>query len=164
MALHVQWKQGSKFTGSAEPAYEELERIRKKHGNLTAALVYEEAKSAESPLHRHVIDCDMELAAERHYLTRARYLIRSIEVVRPETPDKTPARAYSWIVDPGEEAPARRIYTDTAEALQDPVTRQEILSRAINEALAYRRKYQQLQELAQVFKAMDEFVEKFGQG
>jgi len=36
------------------------------------------------------------------------------------------------------------------------------LGNAIREAISYRRKYAALQELSQVFHAMDDFVENFG--
>lgn len=40
-------------------------------------------------------------------------------------------------------------------AMSDPVLREQVLARAYSELQAFRRKYEHLTELAQVFEAMD---------
>lgn len=161
MSMVVQWKQGSKFSGSAESAYRRLETLRKKHGCLTAAIVKDDAvKHPEGPLHRHVIDCDEAAASERYYLERARNLMRSIEVIRIEAPTRpTPGYVQVTRAESITQPEPKRIYTSTEEALADPQYRAEVLGRAIREAISYRKKYAALQELAGVIHAIDEFVE-----
>lgn len=157
----IQWKQGSKMTGSAEPVYKELESIRKKDGNITPRSVVEKAKSKRSALHRH-FEWDDSVAAEKFRLEQARKVIRSIEIIHVQAPT-VPAKAYSLVT----RAPAKvqephqpqKVYTSTEEALQDPVMRDELLGEAIRDAIAFRRRYAALQELAQVFRAVDLFIE-----
>lgn len=162
MSMVIQWKQGSKFTGSAEPVHKRLETLRRQHGCLTAAIVKNDAEEhPKGPLHRHVIDCDRDLASERYYLERARNLIRSIEVIRTEqVTAPTPSYVQVTRVEFQKEPERKRIYTSTEEALADPVFRAEVLGRAIREAISYRKKYAALQELAGVIQAIDEFVEQ----
>lgn len=161
MAIHVQWKQGYRAKSNAEKVYSELEQIRKTDGDLVPPKVVEAARNPESAMHKE-FEWDDGTAGELYRHDQARRMLRAIQVIRVEAPEHKPSRAYSLVTrKKTKETPERRVYTDIAEALQDPVTRQEILSRAINEALSYRRKYAELQELAQVFKAMDDFVEKF---
>ena len=68
----------------AQTAGEELERISKEHGEITPPLVVDEARPEESPIHE-VFEWDDEVAAEQHREQQARQLIRSIQVVKPES-------------------------------------------------------------------------------
>jgi len=156
----IQWKNGARQTGSAEPAYEELETIRKREGGIAPSSVVKRAKSKRSALHRH-FEWNDGLAAEKHRMEQARDLIRSIEIIHVEHP-KAPAKAYSIVTTPtvGKEKP-KKVYQSTVEALKDPVMRDEILGNAIRDAISFRRKYAALQELAQVFTAVDSFINKF---
>ena len=111
-------------------------------------------------MHKH-FEWDDSVAAEKHRKEQARSLIRSIEIVHVEAPTVA-AKAYTIVTAPQEGAATpKKVYQSTAEALQDPVSRDEILGSAIRDALSYRRKYNGLQELAQVFTALDDFVENF---
>jgi hypothetical protein len=166
MSGHViQWKRGSRFTGSAEGAYKELEAVRKEVGHITAAAVVERARPKRNPLHRH-FEWDDAIAGEKYRLHQARKLSHSIEVIYAESPKSSPVKAYSVVTRPALEGSADgkpvKVYESTAEALQDPVKRDEILGNAIREAIAFRRKYAALQELSQVFDAVDDLLQKFG--
>lgn len=159
----IQWKRGSKFNGSAEAAYSRLEVLRKQNGCLTAKIVKDDAEAdPDGPLYRHVIDCDKDLASERYYLERARNLMRSIEVIRFEAPSSaTPGYVQVTRLEQKQEKPEqKRIYTSTEEAMANPSYRAEVLGRAIREAIAYRKRYAALQELAGVIHAIDDFVER----
>lgn len=158
---HIQWKAGSKVTGDAEKIHAELEVIRHKNGNITPQAVVSKAKSKRSAMHKSFEWNDAK-AANSHREAQARKLVRSIQVKRVESPNvATPV--YSSVTEAANgKKPERKVYQSTEEALQDPVTRDEILGNAIRDAISYRRKYAQLQELAKVFTAMDDLVENFG--
>lgn len=157
----IQWKQGYRAKISAEKAHAELERIRKVHGSLTAANVLERASAEDSALHNQ-FDWDDSYAGNQWRLEQARRLIRSIEVIRLESPHK-PYKKYSVVSLPAvaNETTPRKVYQSTEEALQDPVMRDEILGNAIRDAISFRRKYAALQELSQVFAAVDDLVANF---
>ena len=156
--MDIKWKKGSRCVGDAVKVYKELETIRKREKGLKPESIVKKAKSKRSALHNNFTWDDTE-AANSHRIAQARYIIRSIEVVYEEAP-KVQARMYEITTAPakdGEEP--HNIYQSTKELLEDPIARDELLSRAIREALSYRKKYHGLSELSKVFQAMDGFVE-----
>lgn len=163
MTIHKQWKSGYRAKCSVEEAFDVLEMIRKRDGNITPKAVVDEARPKNSPLHPAIFEKSQKQAAEAHYLEEARKMIRSIEVIYVKAP-KAPAKQYSVVTQAPEKPDdkPRKVYQSTEEALKDPVMRDEILGNAIRDAITYRRKYAHLQELAQVFTAIDEFVANAG--
>lgn len=154
----AQWKSGFRGSGilPAETARKELEKIRKKNdGELNPQYVVNAAKSNRHKLHKF-FDWDDTSAANEYRLTQARSIIRSIVVVRPELPDKE-FREYH--VQRSKIEPRKQTYSTTAEIMQDPEARAELLQRALGELLAVRRKFVVLQELTIVFRAIDEVLE-----
>ena len=162
MDMSIRWKTGYQAKIDPGAAYKELEHIRSTTGSITAIAVVDRAKSRRNPLHR-VFEWDDTKAGEEWRLYQARNMIRSLELERSELPGK-PYKAYS-IVTTQPVAPAvksTRVYQSTEEALKDPVMRSEILGSAIRDALAFRRKYAALQELAAVFRVLDDLLENYG--
>ena len=154
----IDWKKGFRGKGDAEKVYSELEVIRKRVGSIKPEDVVKRAKIKKSSMHEMFTWDDSE-AARLHRLEQARSVIRSIEIVYEKTPN-VQARAYSVTTTAAtDKEEPRKVYMSTAELLEDPIARDELLSRAIREALSYRRKYHGLSELAKVFRAMDDFVE-----
>lgn len=129
----------------------QLLAIRAKHGTISAETVLEEASSATSPLHEHFTWDDSQ-AAHAHRLDQARTLIRSVRIWVNE-PEPKRVRAFVN-VDAGEHGP--RQYLPTVEALSAGPTREIVLRKAWQEAAAFRRKYAELEELANVVAAIDE--------
>lgn len=156
----VKWKRGYRNKIKADVAYGELEKIKgNNNGSLTAGIVLLNAKKARSPLHKQ-FEWDDSAAAEEYRLVQARLLIRSVEVVYKDAPNLEPQRHYVVVTEQeSRDAPERKVYKSTAEIMADPVTRDEVLGNAIRDAISFRRKYAALQELSQVFAAMDDFME-----
>ena len=155
--MKAYWVSGSKHKVDATKAYNELERIRKKEGCLVPTVVVNEAKKPRNPLHKEFEWDDSEAATE-YRLEQARRMLRSIQVVREEVPDR-PMRVYEIVTQPAvKDMPERKVYDDIGKIMADPVSRDELLGRAIRDALTYKRKYAQLQELSQVFAALDAFL------
>lgn len=160
----IQWRQGYQAKVSAEKAAEELEKIRKRDGAITPTAVVESARPEKSPIHK-VFEWDDSIAAEKYRIDQANRMTRAVQVIHLDIkkPNQSalPARMFSSITvtSPDDETKTKKVYTSTEDALQDPITRDEILGNAIRDAIAYRRKYAALQELAQVFVAIDSFIE-----
>jgi hypothetical protein len=156
--LEIKWKDGSRGKGDATACYAELERIRGLKGCLLPEDVVALASADNNPLHQE-FTWDDSVAADKFRKEEARSLMRSIRVVYAEAPT-IPTRAYhvtTQRVKPDEKP--RAVYQSVKEILADPIAKDELLSRAIRDALAFRKAYHALSELAQVFKAMDQFVE-----
>lgn len=56
-----------------------LQELYDKHGSLTPDMVLEDARKKTSPLHGE-FEWDTEKAAHRHWIDRARHLIRSVKI------------------------------------------------------------------------------------
>lgn len=149
--MDYQWKKAAHTTGlDAQKVGEQLESIRLERGHLTPEMVLRSAKNRRSPLHGAFTWDDGEAAAAWR-LNEARYLLRCIVMVRDDAPDKEPIRAFIVVRDEeGEQE-----YTSTVVALSDAALRQQVLGRAMKELDAWRDRYDELEELAEVFAAID---------
>ena len=158
--IKIEWKRGFRHKIDPEKAYAETERIKAKNGGvLTAGMVVEKARAKRNPLHKQ-FEWDNDIAAEEHRLEQARTMLRSIQVVYAEAPQVAPQRVYVTTTEPPlKENPARKVYRSVDEVLEDPVARDELLGNAIRQAISFRRKYNALSELSQVFRAIDELME-----
>ncbi len=121
-------------------------------GNLTPAALVEEGRPEDSPLHGD-FEWDDTVAAERYRESQAGYIIRSVEVVAKDVSE--PVRAFVSISVRSEDE-SQRTYVSTVKAIGEPETRDEILRGALAELNSFRRKYEQLTELAKVFEAIDQ--------
>lgn len=164
-----QFQDGAHLRGDAQVVGERLEAIRAKKGTLTPDLVLGDAKNIRSPLHEY-FEWDDSKAAHQHRVEQARYLIRSVTVVY-EAGEPAPARqAHIETVPLAPTAPPRPVrafvsvqrddggrgYESTAVAMNDADMRRQVLERAHGEMAAVGRRYRELQELSEVFKALDQ--------
>lgn len=159
--LQVTWKRGYRKANlvSAETVYKEFEKIRgSNHGELNAENIVDRARSARNKLHK-LFTWDDEEAGRQLRLIEAARLIRSIEVVRPESPELGSTRAYQLARSSQE--PRKQVYKTIDEVIKSPDDRAALINRALGELIAVRRRYAQLQELAIVFRAIAEVIETY---
>ena len=157
--MHLVWKEGSQFKVDVEVAYREVERIRAKNGgNATAEAVVDAAKSKGNPLHGE-FEWDDPTAAHEYRMTQARSLLRSIQVIREDMPNR-PHRVYEVVRVPSTQPnKSRKAYQSIDDILQDADARAELLARALRELVGWQKRYRALQELAVVFRAVSEVQE-----
>lgn len=128
---------------------EELERISRKHkGVLRPRDVVKFARNPETALHEH-FEWDDTKAAEEYRLEQARRIIR-VQVVYLEE-DSEPIRAYASL----QKDRGRDSYRPITRVMQDEEMRAELMEQALKEARAWMRRYEQLEELAEVFSAIE---------
>lgn len=139
-------KSGARLPVSAQTAGDECERLRS-DGRLTPRNLVDESRPEDAPLHK-CFEWDDTTAAEKWRETQAAYIIRSVEVVIEQSP--TPTRAFVATVSDG-----NRRYESIGYVLRDSDGRDALLDSARRELLAFRRKYQTLHELADVFDAIE---------
>lgn len=146
-----QFARGSVFQSGAnntnpEAVGRHLENLRARNGGiLTPEIVLDDAQDESSPLHPFFEWDDTE-AARQFRLKQARNVIRSVVAIYKEAPTREPIRAYVHVRT--EDAPPR--YMETSAALACSPTRDAVLRRAKAELDAWRRRYADLQELAEV--------------
>lgn len=149
---------------SAQDTGEFLEKIRgEQGGDLTADVVVDRARPKRSPIHG-AFEWDDAVAAEEYRREQARFLIRSVVVTYEDQPDvPEDVRAFVCVrkEDNAEsDRPNDKVYTGTLDAMNDPVMREQVVRQAIAEATAWQRRWRQFDELANVFRAINETKEK----
>ncbi len=160
--LEVRYVKGFRGAAKVKPevAFAAIEKLKAKNGGIaTAESIVTAAAGVRHPLHKHFNWDDTE-AANEYRKEQARLLLRSIVVVYREAP-KVPTRAYQVIImesDEPEEKP-RQVYRSTDDILADPAARAELLARAFQELISFQRKFRCLQELAPIFRTLNEVLE-----
>lgn len=133
-----------------------IELLRKQcKGEITPKDIVDDARHGNSPLHSF-FEWDEGAAAEAYRLGQARGLIRSVVAIYT-SPNK-PAlrtRAYVHIPEHGAEH-----YRELGHAMSQSKTRTMILQRALNEFQQWRKRYQDLKELSELFDIADAIVKK----
>lgn len=134
---------------------EELETIRAARGGLLLpADVVAFARNPETALHAH-FEWDDSKAAELARLAQARAVIRLCVTIVSE--EVKPTRAY---VSLPSDRRAGGGYRSTREVVTDDTRRAEMIRDAMERLQACRRKYADISELAQVWKAVDAAAEQ----
>ncbi len=137
----------------------ELKRLAEEHGGvLTPKAVVDAARSETSPLHRS-FDWDDTEAAEKWRLLQARNLIRVVVAYEPVADGKTlPCRVFVSLTPDREQEHGG--YRVTSSVMSDPDQRRQLLHDARADMKRFTLKYRQLEELADVFAAMDRATEE----
>lgn len=131
---------------------EALEALRVKHGVLLAADVVKAARPKSSPMHE-AFEWDDKAAADHYRLHQAGRLIRAVVVIRDESAEEEqPVRAFVSVTPAHEDRPS---YTSIGAAMEDPGLRAQVLEAAWRELQAWRKKYDDMKELAAIFAAID---------
>ena len=143
--MNYRFKKGSYIKADAQTAGEICEKLEQQ-GNLTARALLEESRPENAPLH-NAFEWDDGKAAELYRENQARHIISSLEIVPVQS---EPVRAFFNIVR------SEPQYTHINVLMNQKETAEMLLKYALNELLAFQRKYSQLVELAKVFDAIDE--------
>lgn len=141
------FKSGTQLKVSAQAAGELCAELESQ-GKLTPHEVVEASRPDDAPLHA-AFEWNDEVAAEKYRETQASYIIRSVEVVVEGT-DK-PTRAFVSLTV----AENEREYREINKVLSIHSERELLLNEAKRELEAFKRKYSVLEELADVFAAID---------
>lgn len=143
----------------ADAVGQHLEMLREKcKGELTPKDVIDDAKNHNSPLHSF-FEWDDGAAADQYRLQQARGLIRAVVAVI--TNDNEPAtRMQAFVHVPESGAPH---YRATDHAMSQERTREMVLRQAWKEFQAWKKRYQHLEELAELFSAVDRKVKRIPQ-
>lgn len=170
-----QFRAGCHLRGDAQAVGERLEAIKARASSLTPDLVVADARTPKSPLHSF-FEWDNSIAAEKYRMEQAGHLIRSVQVTfeEVEAPQERQVRLIDGPAAPASQPAAvrafvsitrgdgERSYESTATAMNDPAMRKQVLARAHMEMASVGRKYRELNELADVFGALDRVGELWG--
>ena len=144
------WKNFS-YKTSASVAGEVCEELDRTIG-LTPANLVDASRPEEAPLHNE-FEWDDHVAAEEFRRTQARLMISNLSIVIEEHKAE-PIRAFFSL-----QSGFRKnfgTYESTVAIMNDDQKREKLLDTAKRELEAFRKKYQILTELSDVFAAIDE--------
>lgn len=135
----------------AQAAGEELERISKSRQALTPEAVVDESRPEDAILHG-CFEWNDKTAAERYRESQAQHLIQNIVTVIVEGEDSPqPVRAFVNI---------QNDYKPMDVVIKSKDYSDEMLNKALCELKSFQNKYNGLQQLSNVFKAISSVLEE----
>lgn len=138
---------------SAQAGAEVLAIVKANGGTVTAEQVVDAASDPNSALHGY-FTWDDSTAALKQRLTEARNVIRQVYVQIVVKPKTKPMRVQALISLPADRA-TKVGYRLIEDVMSDPELRASALAAALADLEVCRKRYGHLQELAQVFAALD---------
>lgn len=140
---------------AAETVASVVNRIIAEEGSCPPKRLVDEARPEDSPLHR-LFDWNDETAAEAHRRNQARQIIRSVEIRIVEGVNEISTSAF---ISVGRVEGTKHMgsgYRRMEDVFSNEATRKEALDAAAASLRAWRIRYQNLTELAELFEAVDQ--------
>lgn len=144
------WKEASRIKADPNVAAKVLYDLADRN-SLDAETLVEVSKPKSAPLHNE-FDWNNNVAAAKWRNHQARNIINALVLVPEENEplqNKEPIRAFFKITD------VQRSYESTIALISRPDTRELLLRRALNELENFQKKYNSLEELADVMMAIE---------
>lgn len=132
----------------------ELYRLSEQHERLTPEIIVNAASAKRSVLHTY-FDWDDSEAAIKWRKSQARKLVRSIKIVIEDSPEEEEIQLF-YNVENGRGQKYVTVFT----ILKDAEYRQQLIEQALNEIKRWEIKYKQLNELRQIFQAVEQVQKK----
>lgn len=137
----VKWRVDNLFKADANKCYAEILELER----ITPEKVLERAKDENSELHK-CFEWNNDVAAEKYRTIQAGNVIRML-YIEPKSEDAPPVRVLSRTFD--------TVYQPTRTFLTNATEYEDLLKRALSELESFRKKYETLSELEQVFEQID---------
>jgi hypothetical protein len=138
------------FKVDAQKVGETLEALEAKNGNFSAQDMVDEARKKRSVLHP-LFEWDDAKAAEAYRVTQANNILHCL-VVQDDKVEE-PVRAFVNVSING--VARKGTFMNIQSAMSDSLSKEIVLKNAIMELAAFKRKYEKLEELQEVFKAIN---------
>ena len=143
------WRFQPKGNVKAQVAGECIEKIEKENkGRVTAKMLLFKAKAQRHPLHS-CFEWDNSVAGRKYREQQAQNIIIQITVVQENPNSDAPYRAFVSVTEDDSTH-----YTTIGRAMGRADLRRQIIEQALSELNAFRHKYSDLKELAEVFTAI----------
>lgn len=145
-ALEVQFKTTEKYT---QRCIDEILKVARKDG-LTAENIIARAEKESNPLHKF-FEWDDSIAAHQHRLHQARVLINEITIIIEDV--EYPA--FENVRVSISEDESERIYKTRQEVVEMAEYRQQMVARALNLMLYWKKQYESFSELQPIFTLVE---------
>ena len=136
------WKKGSYISVDPQQSGEELQRIRDKYGKIETEVVIDEARSEDSPIHKHFVWDDKQ-ASQLYRKDQARHLINAVRVVS-ENGDVSPVPVF---VNVREES--GNYYQNVNVVVQTPDLWKQVLHEVQKKLMSYEDRLSALMSMEQ---------------
>lgn len=154
MANAYNWVSQAVYKVSADDAGAEFERILET-GELTAERIVDESRPKDAVLHNE-FEWNDSIAAEKYRREQARTMLRCLIKV---TDDRPPTRAFFTIDYTNKR---KGTYEQIEVIVADDQKADKLLKIALGELKSFRKKYDSLSQLADLFTVIDKFLEGHG--
>lgn len=145
--LIYDWKRAMPV--KAQDAGEHLKKLERQHGAVTPKLIVDDARPKTALLHK-CFEWNDGIAAEKYRESQAGFILRNLVTVSvTKTEEQSEVRAFVNIIKEGDSK-----FISVTTAMSDDDMRQQVLNNALSELMAFKKKYGQLEELAEVFTAV----------
>lgn len=149
------WRKHGVAGCSAQTMGEMIESIEKKDGSVTKKSLLDASRPEESPTH-NAFDWDDSSAAEKYRLSQAGFFINNI-CVKVVSDDTKPVEKHVAFVNVVEGKHNTAQYKSVRTAYSNKVEKANVLKNALMELKAFQDKYNRLEELTEVFDAINDF-------
>lgn len=147
------WKENSRIKCDAQVAGEFLEHIDKTVG-LTAKNVLEASRSESSPLHDD-FEWDDTVAAEEYRKKQASHIICCIEtVIKTNKNEDVQTRAFCIVKEED-----TKVFKPIVSILKNKDTTEQLYQCACRELKIFRKKYESIEKLSNIFHLIDSEIE-----
>ena len=146
----------------ADVAGHHIEKLMEKEGIVTTQNLLDSARPEDSPIHP-CYEWDDSIAAERYRRKQSRDILNNlvrVEVVETVTEPLNTVKAFVNIADNDKFESGKYVYTNVAFA--NDGMKDIILRKALDELNSFKKRYENLKELADVFSAIDETEKRMG--
>ncbi len=144
-----QWKPFSCLKADAQAAGEQME-VLERTGGLTPTRLLDANREIGTPLHDD-FEWNDTIAAEKFRENQASYIIRHL-VVHETTTAQEPVMVRAFIGVMEDQKP---VYVGLSRVLSDAELRVQMLDNAKADLMAFRNKYNSLEELSAIFTAIE---------
>ena len=142
----IKWSIDHLHKGDAQKCYDECQTLTE----VTPENVLEKARDEKTELHK-CFEWNDSIASEKYRLIQAREIIRHFVIVQEDKKDAPKIRQYQITTK-------MNTYEPTKMFIQKPDEYAALLERAKNELEAFKRRYQMLAELEQIFEAIEDLL------
>ena len=153
---NFQWAKGFQVDANPNAVGEVFARLEGDNQPLDEAVVVEEARDVNSPLHP-CFEWNDSVAARQHRLTQARYIIRGLCVLVENDPDAEPIRAYVSIKKPRE---VDREYVALNRVMSDAELFEQACQQLKQELARLESRYKHFVNIASVLHGTQEQVQE----
>jgi hypothetical protein len=131
----------------------ELQAVHDRNGRLTPAILVEEARPKQHPLHPVIFDRPVKDAAEAYYRSRAQEVIQSVKITYRTDPDAEPKSTRAFVaVQRGGTDNRGFVYEPAEQVARDDAALEAVLDEMQRDWKMLKARYSRFAEFAELVR------------